>query len=179
MKQCATMGMYILAYCGDRRMRLIPVKLSCWLLSLLVSIAAAQGSIDTDITQHGIHSHLVKDGPYTMRASTLQSDSLTPAIAQRHGITVAPDRGILNVVVLKQQGDTRVTVPTDITAISINLLGQTEPISMREVIENDHVSYIGSFGFQPLRNLRFVINAKPRGGIEPFALEFEDRFVAK
>lgn len=160
-------------------MRLIPVKLSCWLLSSVVSIAAAQGSIDTDISRHGIHTHLVKDGPYTMRASAIDSDTLPPAIAQRHGIIIAPDRGILNVVVLKQEGDAQVTVPADITAVTINLLGQTEPVSMQQVNENNHVSYLGSFGFQPLRNLRFVINAKPHGSIEPFALDFEDRFVAR
>ena len=160
-------------------MRLKPVKLSCGLLSLLVTAAAAQGSIDTDISRHRIHSHLVKDGPYTMRASVLDSDTLPVAIAERHGITIAPDRGILNVVVLNHRGGSQVTVPAEITAVTINLLGQTEPIPMREVTENDHVSYLGSFGFQPLRNLRFVINAKPLGSIEPFALEFEDRFVAR
>ncbi len=129
------------------------------------------------ISRSGIHSHLVKDGSYTLRASALGSSVLPPAIAQRHGIEVAPDRGILNVVVLKDDWSGQVTVPADITAITVNLLDQTEPIPMREVIENDHVSYLGSFDFQPLRNLRFVVNAKPRGGVEPLALEFEDRFA--
>jgi hypothetical protein len=144
---------------------------------LMASLAMAQGTVDTDIERHGVHRHVVIDKPYKLQASALRSGMLPAPAAERHGIDVAADRGVLNVVVLKEQDGKQVTVPAEVTAIAINLLRETEPIEMREVKENDHVSYIGSFGFQPLRNLRFVINALPQGAIEPIALEFEDRFV--
>jgi hypothetical protein len=141
------------------------------------SLAVAQGAVDTDIERHGVHSHAVISKPYKLQASALRSRMLPAPAAERHGIDVAADRGILNVVVMKEQDGKQVTVPAEITAITINLLRQTEPIEMRKVIENEHVSYIGSFAYQPLRNLRFVINALPQGGVDPIALEFEDRFV--
>ena len=84
-------------------------------------------------------------GITALQASALRSGMLPAPTAERHGIVVAADRGILNVVVLKEEDGKQVTVPADVTGITINLLRQTEPIEMRKVIENEHVSYIGSF----------------------------------
>ena len=153
------------------------IRMAGCLPLFIASLAAAQGAVDTDIERQGVHSHAVINEPYKLQASALRSGMLPAAVAKRHGIDVAPDRGILNVVVLKEQDGKQVTVPADLTAVTINLLRQTHTIEMRKVVENEHVSYIGSFAYQPLRNLRFVINALPQGAIEPLALEFEDRFV--
>jgi hypothetical protein len=145
---------------------------------VVASLAAAQGALDTDIERLGVHRHEVISKPYKLQASALRSGMLPAAAAARHGIDVAADRGVLNVLVLKEQDGRQVTVPADITAITIDLLGQTEPIEMRKVFENEHISYIGSFTYQPRQNLRFVIDASPRAGIEHLVLEFEDTFEA-
>ena len=39
------------------------------------------------------------------------------------------------------------------------------------------MSYLGTFGFSPLRNFSFSITAKPVGGGEPMTVEFEDRLL--
>jgi hypothetical protein len=39
---------------------------------------------------------------------------------------------------------------------------------MREVRENERVSYLGVFGFEPLRNFRFVIHARLLGSEESY-----------
>jgi hypothetical protein len=54
-----------------------------------------------------------------------------------------------------------------------------EPIEMRAVEENGRVSYLDTFEFGPLRNLRFTITATPTGASEPLTIEFEDRFVVR
>ncbi len=49
---------------------------------------------------------------------------------------------------------------------------------MREIEENGRVSYLGTFDFAPLRNLRFTVAAQPAGS-ETLTIEFEDRFVLR
>lgn len=113
-------------------------------------------------------------GPYTVRASAVVSTALPAETARRHGIEPAADRGVLNVVVLRGANDA--TVAADVSVDKINLLGQREALAMREVRENERVSYLGVFGFEPLRNFRFVIHARPLGSEESYTIELEDRF---
>jgi hypothetical protein len=150
------------------------IQLAGFLPLFIASFAAAQGRDDTRVERHGIHSHAAIEDPYKLQVSVLRSGMLPRAVAREHGVDAAPDRGILNVVVLKMRDGKQVTVPADITAITVSLRGQTEPIEMRQVIENEHVTYLGSFPYQPPRNLRFVVNASPQGSSRPLAIEFED-----
>lgn len=50
---------------------------------------------------------------------------------------------------------------------------------MRRVEENRRVSYLGTFGLAPLRNLRFTLSVRPAGSGEAVTIEFEDRFVVR
>jgi hypothetical protein len=150
------------------------IQLAGCLPLFVASLAAAQGPDDAEIERHGIHSHAAIEDPYRLQVSVLRSGMLPPAVASEHGVDAAPDRGILNVMVTKAQGGKQVTVPADVTAVAINLRGRTDPIEMRQVIENEHITYLGSFPYQPPGNLRFVVNALPQGSSRPLGIEFED-----
>jgi len=123
--------------------------------------------------------HVSEFGRYTLRANAISSDVLAASTAKRHGIDQASDRGVLNLVILERQGKRQVTVRAEVTASKHNLLGQSEEIEMRAIKENGRVSYLGTFGFAPLRNFRFTITALPVGASEPLKIEFEDRFVVR
>uniref|UniRef100_UPI0017FC4AA4 DUF4426 domain-containing protein n=1 Tax=Methylibium sp. TaxID=2067992 RepID=UPI0017FC4AA4 len=123
--------------------------------------------------------HVAESGRYTLRANAIRSELLPAVSAERHGIRRAPDRGVLNLVILERRDGRRATVPARVTAVKQNLLGQSETIEMRRVDANGRVSYLGTFGFAPLRNFTFRITAQPEGSDEPLTIEFEDRFVVR
>lgn len=148
-------------------------------LSVTTLLAHAQGALDRNDApgRAGPPVHVSEFGPYTLRASAIGSEVLPPGTAERHDIDRAADRGVLNLVILERRDGRQVTVPATVTASKDNLLGQNEEIAMREVRENGRVSYLGSFGFAPLRNLRFTITARPAGSSDTLRIEFEDRFL--
>lgn len=156
------------------RMKLLAqLTISCMLAGATL-LAGAQDTLSGDgaVT-------VEQFGPYTVRASATQSQMLAPATAARHGIEPAADRGVLNVVVLERRADGgQVTVPALVAASKTNLLGQSVPIEMREIRENERVSYLGSFEFAPMRNLRFELSVQPAGS-KPLLLRFEDQFVVR
>jgi len=82
---------------------------------------------------------------------------------------------VLNVVLLR--GPKRDTVAADVTAMSRNLAGVRRTIDLKEVRENDRVSYVGSYEFLPKEVLDFEITAKPLGPQEarPLTLSYQER----
>lgn len=156
-----------------------------FLLPMLSLVAAGLVAAQTPLDRNdppgraGPAVHVQEFGRYTVQANAVGSEVLAEGAAAQHGIERAADRGVLNVVVLERQGERRVTVPARVTAVKDNLLGQTEPIDMREIRQNGRVSYLGTFGFAPLRNFRFTLTVQPEGRSEPLTLEFEDRFAPR
>lgn len=122
--------------------------------------------------------HISESGSYTLRANVLSSEALPAGTAAKHGIERAPDRGVLNLVILRGKGVTT-TVNAKVVVGKRNLLGQSESIAMREVNENGYVSYLGTFGFSPLHTFNFSISAQPEGSDEAITLEFEDRLAVR
>jgi len=151
------------------------------LLSMTAMVADAQGARDRNDApgRGGPQVHVAEFGRYTLRANAISSDFLPAGPAERHGIERAADRGVLNLVILESREGRQLTVPARVTAIKHNLLGQSEPIEMRAIEENGRVSYLGTFGFAPLRNFRFTITAQPAGSDAPLRIEFEDRFIVR
>lgn len=148
-------------------------------LALLLAFAPTQIGAQ-DGGRAGPQEHVAEFGAYTLRANAIPSDVLPASTARRHGIERAPDRGVLNVLILERRGDGRqVTVRATVTARKENLLDQGEAVAMRPVAENGRVSYLGTFAFAPLRNFRFSISALPSGADQPLTIEFEDRFVLR
>lgn len=124
--------------------------------------------------------HVAEFGRYTLRANAIPSDLLPAASARKHGIERARDRGVLNLVVLERRPDgSQATVAAEVAARQENLLGQSDAVEMRAIRENSRVSYLGTFGFAPLRNFRFMLRVRPAGSDETLTTAFEDRFVVR
>ena len=121
--------------------------------------------------------HSTQSGSYTLRATALKSEFIPASVAREYGFERAPDRGALNVVVLKEIPDGRsTTVPAAIKAYQRNLIGQRNEIDLRSVKQNDRISYFGTFRINHSENLRFTVEAKPQGSDDTITLEFEDQF---
>lgn len=132
---------------------------------------------ETAVDESGSPSeHVAKAEGYTVRASAIRSDMLPLEMLREHGIQAGADRGVMNVVVLKQGPDGQeVTVAADVTAQQSNLIGQSREIEMRAVTANDGTSFLGTFEYSPQDFFRFTITAQPVGTDKVLSVEFEER----
>lgn len=139
-------------------------RLSCAaLLCALAAPALAQPHVDEF------------DG-YIVRSSVIPADRLPPATAQRHGVSRSDERRVLNVSVRPQSDPLAPPIPAKVSVIKENLLGQREAVAMREVVENDAVTYLGAFDAEPRQTLRFEIRVQPEGTLAVHTQTFEERF---
>ena len=114
-------------------------------------------------------------GDLVLRSSTVASERIDPAAAARHGIEPSPTRAVLNVVLLR--GPKRETIAAEVTASSRNLTGVRRQIDLKEVRENERVSYVGSYEFLPKEVIDFQITAKPLRPAKsrPLKLSYRER----
>jgi len=122
--------------------------------------------------------HSIAAGDYVLRSTTVASDQIDAATAQRHGVVPAPDRAVVNVVVMRRAGDgVEATVPARVDVSMRTLSGISSKIEMREVRENGGVSYLGSYQFLPREVIDFEIRAWPAGVAQApsLALDYRER----
>jgi hypothetical protein len=142
--------------------RFAELLIVAFLLSLVAAAAAAQ-------------PREVRRGDLVLRSSTASSERIDPETASRHGIDPAPNRAVLNVVLMR--GKNRQTIPAEVTASSRNLAGVRRKIDMLEVRENERVSYIGTYEFLPREVVDINIRAKPLRPVKsrPLTLRYRER----
>jgi hypothetical protein len=143
-------------------MRTYSRRLACALaaLCLLGTPAAARAQA------HERHA-----GPYTLRASTVGSESISAQTAKAHGIERSPSRALINVTLMRNGK----TVPARLTVHARNLAGMSRPIDMRPTPANGYISYDGVYEFVNGEVLDFTIRAQPEGRDQAVTLGFRDR----
>lgn len=126
-------------------------------------------------------SQEIQRGNVVLRSSTLASDRIDPGTARLHGIEPSPTRAVLNVVLLRAGKGVRETLLGKVSASTRNLAGVQNDIEMREVRENDRISYIGTYPFAPREVLDFEVTARPEGAgdAEPLTLRYRERMWAR
>ena len=107
--------------------------------------------------------HEIRQGDHLLRSSTVTSNSIDPATAERHGIKPAANRAVLNVLVLRRSGAVDTPVTAAVTAFMQDLAGVRQDISLRKVSENGRVSYMGTYDFLPREVIDFKVTALPDG----------------
>ncbi len=122
-----------------------------------------------------VHAH--SEGDYTVRSSLVASTALPEVLLKANSFDAAPDKALLNVVVLKGQGERREPVAARVEAKMRDLLGMTHRIDMRAVQDNNRVSYFGMVDHVPSEAMTFEIEATPQGSEEPLNLSYQDRLV--
>lgn len=120
-------------------------------------------------------AHVSKEGGFTLRASTVSSETLPESTANAQGIERDPRRGVLNVSIHQQDGARDKNVRAEVHATARNLTGQKRDIPMKEVDANGYVSYLGTYDFVRGEVVDFLIDAKPQGSDRTLSLTFRDR----
>lgn len=124
-------------------------------------------------------SHESTSDGYTLRGSTVSTESIPEKEAKAHGIEQSPRRGILNVTVLKKgaSGAER-TMRADVHAYAKDLNGYRREIAMKPTVANGYVSYAGTYDFVHGEVIDFTVTAKPEDSGRTLTLTFRDRMWA-
>ncbi len=131
-------------------------------LFLLPFVASAQSSTNR--------------GPYTIHYSALPSTLITPEVARNSGLTRSASRGLLNIAVIKKDGDREFAVTAVIEAAATNAAGQRQGLRMREVREGEAIYYLGEPRISEGERLDFDVRITPEGAGEPVLLRFTQTF---
>ncbi|MDT8408741.1 MAG: DUF4426 domain-containing protein [Wenzhouxiangellaceae bacterium] len=114
-------------------------------------------------------------GDYEVHYNTLNTNMLSPEVAQSYGIQRAGTQAMLNITILdKVSGE---PIAGTVTATAINLTGQRREINMREIRDQGAIYYIGQFRIHEEENLNFKVQVNPEEHIgAPYTLEFRKQF---
>ena len=114
-------------------------------------------------------------GQYEVHYSTLNTNQLTPQVAQAFGIRRAGTQAMLNISVI--DSETGEPVAAEVSARATNLSNQLRNLNIRELREQEAVYYIGQFRIYDEEVLRFEVQIQPEGRTDPpFELTFRKQF---
>lgn len=148
-------------------------------LSCVLALAACGGSgppsPGADATPP--EDAVMQVGDLTMRASVVETMSLSAEIARRYGISRSEDTVLLLVAVRKGDEATAVSVPATVSATATDLRGGKQQIQMREIRSGSGadalIDSIGIATVTPPETMRFDIAIVHAGGRTSMAMSRE------
>lgn len=119
-------------------------------------------------------------GAHVVHYNAFTADAIPPSVARAYGIQRSEHRGVLNVTVLRK-GDDPMGTPVDAEVLvqATNLTGQTRPIGMRRITEQDAIYYIGEFRVTHRENITFDIRVTPAGSADTGQIRFSQEFFTR
>lgn len=120
-------------------------------------------------------AHQVQQNGYTLRSSTVSSETLPASVAKAHGFEQQPGLSILNVTVTKDGVAGNGTLAADLDVQIHDLTGRAVHIDMQVDRVNDYVSYYGVYRRPNHQALAVAIKAMPVGSSRTLNLRYQDR----
>ena len=119
------------------------------------------------------HEEVLRHGDTTVRATVMQTSTLSDAIAARYGIERADE--VVLLVVGVRQGPAEAQAPAEVTASALDLRGRRHEITLRELPVGDLVDHVGSLRVELPATLEFDIAVR-REGEAPLRMRFNQDF---
>lgn len=118
---------------------------------------------------------------YTIHYNALSTSQLTPQVAQAYGIQRSSSRALLNITVLRDDGDGQSTpAHARVEASARNLTGQLREIEMRELTDTEGaIYYIGVFRVNNMEMFDFKVSVVPEGAQAPLEVTFRQQFYTE
>ena len=118
---------------------------------------------------------------YIVHYNALSSSLITPEVAKAYGIRRSDSRALINISVLKSNGEQLATaVKAKVTASGRNLTGQTRNVDMREIDDGDGaIYYIGELSVRNMETFDFTVMVLVEGQREPFKVKFRQQFYTE
>ncbi len=141
-------------------------KISLFLLCILMLLATSATAENS-----------TSSGGYTIHHNAFKSDFLTPEIAKTYNIPRSKLRGLVNISVLKDKpGGIGTPVKASIKIKAEPLGGIPKDITLREIVENDAIYYIGDFPVINREIVNFTLEVTPEGQDKPINARFSQQF---
>lgn len=146
-----------------KRLRMLPV----FLLLFLSHQAMAQQSQDF--------------GDYVVHYNALNTNLITPQVAQSYGIRRSSSRALLNITVLKKvMNNPGTPMRASVSARGRNLTGQTREVEIREISDGDDaVYYIGELSVRNMETFDFTVIVLPEGSDQQLEVKFRQQFYTE
>ncbi|MGD2166470.1 MAG: DUF4426 domain-containing protein [Gammaproteobacteria bacterium] len=117
-------------------------------------------------------------GTWSAHVNALVTDKLSAEVASQYGIARSTSRAMLNVSVVRNDPENGMTgMRADISVSATNLSGQLRTLTMREIVEESAIYYIGETAITNGETLIFTINITPEGESAQ-TLRFMQQFFA-
>lgn len=97
---------------------------------------------------------------WSAHVSALVTDKLSAEIASQYGITRSSSRAMLNVSAVSAAGG---GMHANVAVSATNLSGQLRNLTMREIVDETAIYYIGETAITNGETLIFTINVTPEG----------------
>lgn len=144
-------------------------QLAKWVATALIAATAL-------ISQSALAEQFVAHGDYEIHYNAFNSTFVQPNIAKNLDIQRSKRRALLNVSVLKIEGDKKVPVTAHVTGEASNLAGQVQKMSFKKIDEGDAIYYLGQFGFTNRQVFRIKFDVQPDPNNPAFTIKFEQQF---
>lgn len=147
-------------------------RLGKWMASLLLTVTAV-------LSQPVFAEQFVAYGDYEIHYNAFNSTFIQPDIAQQVGIQRSKRMALVNVSVLKVEGDKKTPVTASVQGKATNLIQQTQELKFQKVDEGSAIYYLGQFGFSDDQVIRLALDVQPDPNQPAFKVEFEQRFYTE
>ncbi len=118
-------------------------------------------------------------GAYTLHVNAISTLELSADVARASAITRSASRGLLNIAIRRMRDDgSDVAARATVTADAINLSGQRQILSLREVREGDAIYYLAEPRISEAEELTFDITARPEGDASILKARFKKTFFS-
>ncbi|MEM5536918.1 DUF4426 domain-containing protein [Neptuniibacter pectenicola] len=118
----------------------------------------------------------VSHGNYEIHYNAFNSTFIQPDVAKNIGISRSKRRALINVSVLKVEGDKKVAVPAIVSGTAANLAEQQQTLTFKKIDEGSAIYYLAHFGFTNSQVFRLALDVQPDPNQPAFKVEFEQRF---
>jgi len=123
----------------------------------------------------------IVQGSFQAHYSVFPSNVISPEIAATYKIKRSNYRGIVNITPQKiLDKENNIGIRAKVSGNARNLLGNTQELEFREIIEGDVIYYIAEFSFSNEEIFRFTFNIIPDDSqSENIQLKFQQQFYTE
>jgi hypothetical protein len=116
-------------------------------------------------------------GDFTIHYNAFNASTLTPAVANQHGIMRSRYQGVVNVAVIRAvPGTTGEPASAAVSGHATLPTGGEMPLEFREVREGTAIYYLAEFRIHDTQTLDFALEVQPEGSTETADVRFSQQF---
>ncbi len=144
-------------------------RLTRWISTLLITATVM-------FSQTTLAEQFVTRGGYEIHYNAFNSTFIQPDTAKNIGFQRSKRRALVNVSVLKVDGDNKTPVTATVKGTATNLIQQSQALEFKKIDEGNAIYYLGQFGFSDDQVMRLALDVQPDPNQPAFKVEFEQRF---